>query len=33
MFKDMSQTFIIHAPYRGAALAMQDPLGGQLDHV
>lgn len=33
MFKDMSQTFAIHVPYRGAAPAMQDLLGGQLDFM
>jgi tripartite-type tricarboxylate transporter receptor subunit TctC len=33
MFKDMSQTFAIHVPYRGAAPAMQDLLGGQIDFM
>jgi tripartite-type tricarboxylate transporter receptor subunit TctC len=30
MFKDRSQTFLVHIPYRGAAPAMQDVMGGQV---
>nr|WP_157090369.1 tripartite tricarboxylate transporter substrate binding protein [Polaromonas jejuensis] len=33
MFKDMTQSFAVHAPYRGAAPAMQDLLGGQVDFM
>lgn len=33
MFKDMSQSFAVHVPYRGAAPAMQDLLGGQIDFM
>jgi tripartite-type tricarboxylate transporter receptor subunit TctC len=33
MFKDMTQSFSVHVPYRGAALAMQDLLGGQVDFM
>lgn len=33
MFKDMTQTFSVHVPYRGAAPAMQDLLGGQVDFM
>lgn len=33
MFKDMTQSFSVHAPYRGAAPAMQDLLGGQVDFM
>lgn len=33
MFKDMTQTFAVHVPYRGAAPAMQDLLGGQIDFM
>ena len=33
MFKDMSKTFAVHVPYRGAAPAMQDLLGGQVDFM
>lgn len=33
MFKDMSKTFAVHVPYRGAAPAMQDLLGGQIDFM
>ena len=33
MFKDMTQTYSVHVPYRGAAPAMQDLLGGQIDFM
>ena len=33
MFKDMTQSFAVHVPYRGAAPAMQDLLGGQIDFM
>ncbi|WP_092757077.1 tripartite tricarboxylate transporter substrate binding protein [Rhodoferax sp. OV413] len=33
MFKDMTQSFSVHVPYRGAAPAMQDLLGGQVDFM
>jgi tripartite-type tricarboxylate transporter receptor subunit TctC len=33
MFKDMTQAFAVHVPYRGAAPAMQDLLGGQVDFM
>lgn len=33
MFKDMTQSFAVHVPYRGAAPAMQDLLGGQVDFM
>jgi len=33
MFKDMTQTYSVHVPYRGAAPAMQDLLGGQVDFM
>lgn len=33
MFKDMAQAFAVHVPYRGAAPAMQDLLGGQVDFM
>ena len=33
MFKDMTQTNTVHVPYRGAAPAMQDLLGGQVDFM
>lgn len=33
MFKDMTQTYAVHVPYRGAAPAMQDLLGGQVDFM
>ena len=33
MFKDMTQAFAVHVPYRGAAPAMQDLLGGQIDFM
>jgi tripartite-type tricarboxylate transporter receptor subunit TctC len=33
MFKDQTQAFAIHVPYRGAAPAMQDLLGGQIDYM
>ncbi|MDB5843047.1 MAG: hypothetical protein JWP79_357 [Polaromonas sp.] len=33
MFQDMTQTFSVHVPYRGAAPAMQDLLGGQVDFM
>jgi tripartite-type tricarboxylate transporter receptor subunit TctC len=31
MFKDSTQTFILHVPYRGGGPALQDTLGGQVD--
>ena len=31
MFKDSSQTFILHVPYRGGGPALQDTLAGQVD--
>jgi tripartite-type tricarboxylate transporter receptor subunit TctC len=31
MFKDVTQTFITHIPYRGAAPMVQDIIGGQVD--
>ena len=33
MLKDMTQSFAVHVPYRGAAPAMQDLLGGQVDFM
>ena len=33
MFKDMTQSFAVHVPYRGAAPAMQDLLAGQVDFM
>lgn len=33
MFKDKTQTYAVHVPYRGAAPAMQDLLGGQVDFM
>lgn len=33
MFKDMTRSFSVHVPYRGAAPAMQDLLGGQVDFL
>jgi tripartite-type tricarboxylate transporter receptor subunit TctC len=33
MLKDMTGSFAVHVPYRGAAPAMQDLLGGQLDFM
>jgi tripartite-type tricarboxylate transporter receptor subunit TctC len=33
MLKDMTGGFAVHVPYRGAAPAMQDLLGGQLDFM
>jgi tripartite-type tricarboxylate transporter receptor subunit TctC len=33
MFKNMTGTFAVHIPYRGAAPALTDLLGGQLDFV
>ncbi len=33
MFKDMTRSFAVHVPYRGAAPAMQDLLGGQVDFM
>jgi tripartite-type tricarboxylate transporter receptor subunit TctC len=30
MFKDRTQTFLVHIPYRGAAPAMQDVMAGQV---
>lgn len=33
MFKDQTNAFAIHVPYRGAAPAMQDLLGGQIDYM
>ncbi|MGH6625915.1 MAG: Bug family tripartite tricarboxylate transporter substrate binding protein [Burkholderiaceae bacterium] len=33
MFKDMANVFAVHVPYRGAAPAMQDLLGGQVDFM
>ena len=33
MMKAQSNTFAVHVPYRGAAPAMQDLLGGQLDFM
>jgi tripartite-type tricarboxylate transporter receptor subunit TctC len=31
MFKDSTQTFILHVPYRGGGPALADTLGGQVD--
>jgi tripartite-type tricarboxylate transporter receptor subunit TctC len=31
MFKDSTQTFILHVPYRGGGPALQDTLAGQVD--
>jgi len=31
MFKDSTQTYILHVPYRGGGPALQDTLGGQVD--
>lgn len=31
MFKAMTNTFILHVPYRGSAPALQDLIGGQID--
>src|SRR5919109_4970409 len=31
MFKDATQTFILHVPYRGGGPALLDTLGGQVD--
>ena len=31
MFKDSTQTFILHVPYRGGGPALQDTLSGQVD--
>ena len=33
LFKDMAGLFAIHVPYRGAAPALQDLLGGQTDYM
>jgi tripartite-type tricarboxylate transporter receptor subunit TctC len=33
MLKDMTQSFAVHVPYRGAAPALQDLLGGQVDFM
>lgn len=33
LFKDQAKLFAIHVPYRGAAPAMQDLLGGQIDFM
>lgn len=33
MFKAMTQTYAVHVPYRGAAPAMQDLLGGQVNFM
>lgn len=33
LFKDMAGLFAVHVPYRGAAPAMQDLLGGQIDFM
>ena len=31
LFKDVTQTFVTHIPYRGVALMVQDIIGGQVD--
>ncbi len=31
LFKSMTQTFIVHVPYRGSPQALQDLMGGQVD--
>jgi tripartite-type tricarboxylate transporter receptor subunit TctC len=31
LFKSMTDTFIVHVPYRGSAPALQDLIGGQID--
>jgi tripartite-type tricarboxylate transporter receptor subunit TctC len=31
MFKSMTGSFIVHVPYRGSSLALQDLIGGQID--
>ncbi|RYY89589.1 MAG: tripartite tricarboxylate transporter substrate binding protein [Comamonadaceae bacterium] len=33
LFKDMAALYAVHVPYRGAAPAMQDLLGGQIDFM
>ena len=33
LFKDMAGLYAVHVPYRGAAPAMQDLLGGQIDFM
>lgn len=33
MFKDMTQSYAVHVPYRGVAPAMQDLLGGMVDFM
>lgn len=33
LFKDMAKLYAIHVPYRGAAPALQDLLGGQTDYM
>ncbi len=33
MLKAQTDSFAVHVPYRGAAPAMQDLLGGQLDFM
>lgn len=33
LFKDMAKLYAIHVPYRGAAPALQDLLGGQIDYM
>lgn len=31
LFKAMSETFMVHVPYRGSSAALQDLIGGQID--